>query len=60
MAPHPHPASTAIGVVAPLVAFIVSKFDQVEPWLRIISLLIGIAVGIQALARGRRRRKRGN
>lgn len=57
---HNHPVTTAIGIAAPVLAFLVSHLSDVEPWLRVICLLLGAAVSVQALARGRRRRKRGN
>lgn len=38
-----------VGGGTALFAFVVSHLDQLEAWLRIVSLIIGIAVGIASL-----------
>lgn len=38
-----------MGVVAPASGFTISLLPQIESWLRIVSLLIGCAVGIASL-----------
>ncbi|MDB6108315.1 MAG: hypothetical protein JWR69_65 [Pedosphaera sp.] len=47
----------AIGTAAPILAFLISTLTEFEAWLRVISLLIGITVGLVTLCqkwRGKR------
>jgi hydroxyethylthiazole kinase-like sugar kinase family protein len=46
-----------VGSGCSLMAVIASKIDQIETWLRITSLLIGIAVGIATFISIWRRRR---
>lgn len=41
----------AIGTGGPVVGLIVSAMPEIEAWLRILSLLVGIAVGLFSLWR---------
>lgn len=38
-----------LGVGSPLAGFYVSILPQVEAWLRVVSLLVGISVGVATL-----------
>jgi len=46
-----------IGVGSTMLGIITSNLDQIESWLRIASLLVGIAVGIATVWSLTRRRK---
>jgi hypothetical protein len=35
-----------VGMAAPILAFLISTLTEFEAWLRIISLLVGIGVGV--------------
>lgn len=46
----------AIGAGAPMLATVLSYLDQIEAWLRIASLIVGIGVGIATIRSLRRKR----
>jgi ABC-type nickel/cobalt efflux system permease component RcnA len=49
-----------VGMAAPILGFLISTLTEVEAWLRVISLLIGITVGLVTLCQkwwGRKRRQ---
>jgi hypothetical protein len=43
-------AKGTIGAITPIIGAIVSTVDQVESWLRILSLLLGCAVALVTIA----------
>lgn len=47
----------ALGIGSPVAGLIVSAMPEIEAWLRILSLLIGCAVGLVSLWRLIKRRK---
>lgn len=47
-----HTATTGIiGTIAPIIAVVASALPQIEQWLRIVSLIVGITVGLFTLYR---------
>jgi hypothetical protein len=49
---NPHMKNLCLGVLAPTAGRMISNLDQVEQWLRIASLSIGVAVGFVSLTIG--------
>lgn len=47
----------AVGAGTPMIATILSYLPEIEAWLRIVSLIIGIAVGVATFLSINRRRK---
>lgn len=49
---HAHTVSHgAIGVIGPILGIIASAMPQLEMWLRILSLIVGISVGVLSMVR---------